>query len=739
MALAAMRLCILSILLPVALGISLLKRQSSVNVRGEDTTNPVTKVVKLLEEMKSTAEAEAKEDEEIYGKMACWCKTNDKEKTEAIEIAEKRIESLTAAIESGTAHAAELATAIDGLKDDIAEDQDAIEKAVAIREKEKEEFEAEDADLSESSALLKEALAVLSKVQLMQKKDAPAPQANPPASEDAFVQVRKLVSRATVKAPRAGAYFGVMQKDLWDLLSTMPGSTATSPRVVTGLSQEQEEAPTGAAAGSKSYNSRSGSIFGLLEQMKETMDKNLAAAHKAEIDAEISFQKLRGTKEAELEAAAKSLEEKSVELADTKQKVAQAKEDLEDTKEALSADTKFLMDLKERCAKADEDYAARSKTRQEEITAIAEAIDILMADESRDLISKTISFVQTGSRARRNGNALAMLSSEMAPSRQHAASQLLQVAKKHSGTEGGWKMALLAVSAQIDGFDKVKGLMDKMIAELKKQQGEEYEKHEACKKDIDTNEDATMVKKSEEKDTNALITSLTGELEALTKELEELAVQVSEAHVALKAAGETRKKENHEFQQTVADQRATIEILNKALDRLKAFYAKSASLLATGKKQQMKQPEPGAAAPPPPPAGKAYEKNGMAGGVLQMLEKVIQEAEIADQEAVAGEQASQSAYATFVANTNEMLDSYEKAIAAKTAAKEDKTASKLTAGQDLAAIEQALTDLGEENKALHTSCDYLLKNYDIRQTARQEEIEAIQEAKAILSGADFGF
>merc|ERR1719191_2220726 len=49
--------------------------------------------------MKTTAEAEAKEDEEIYGKMACWCTTNDKEKTEAIEIAEKRIEALTGTIE----------------------------------------------------------------------------------------------------------------------------------------------------------------------------------------------------------------------------------------------------------------------------------------------------------------------------------------------------------------------------------------------------------------------------------------------------------------------------------------------------------------------------------------------------------------------------------------------------------------------------------------------------------------
>merc|ERR1719454_1036227 len=133
--------------------------------------------------------------------------------------------------------------------------------------------------------------------------------------------------------------------------------------------------------------------------------------------------------------------------------------------------------------------------------------------------------------------------------RQHVASELLQVARKHAGTTGGWNLALLAVSAQIDGFAKVKEMMDKMVVELKDQQKAEYEKHESCKKDIDTNEDSTMEKDAEKKDLDAKVTGLTGELEALTNELADLATQVKEAHIALKEAGENRKKENHEFQQ----------------------------------------------------------------------------------------------------------------------------------------------------------------------------------------------
>jgi hypothetical protein len=391
------------------------------------------------------------------------------------------------------------------------------------------------------------------------------------------------------------------------------------------------------------------------------------------------------------------------------------------------------MDLKKRCKTADEDYAARSKVRQEEMLAIAQAINILTTDEARDLMSKSISFVQTVSRHQQHQKGEAA-STELS-TRQHAASQLLHVAKRHSGTSGGWRLALLAVSTQLDGFEKVKEMMDKMIVELKKQQGEEYEKHESCKKDLQSNEMATMEKDSEKKDLDAKITELTGELAALTKELEEFALQVQDSHIELKRAGENRKTENHEFQQMISDQRATIGILHKALDRLNDFYDK-ASLLSV--RARAHKQEPGAPVAPPPPAGKAYKKSGTAPGVIQMLEKIIQEAELADKEAVAAEQQSQEAYANFVANTNAALDTYEKSIAAKTEAKDKSTSDKLVAGQDLNAVKEALGDLEDENKALHLNCDYLLKNFNIRQTARQEEIEAIQEAKQILSGADFG-
>merc|ERR1719487_1867466 len=49
--------------------------------------------------MLAQLEKEAEEDEAIYDKMACWCETNDKEKTKSIAEAEARIADLTTKIE----------------------------------------------------------------------------------------------------------------------------------------------------------------------------------------------------------------------------------------------------------------------------------------------------------------------------------------------------------------------------------------------------------------------------------------------------------------------------------------------------------------------------------------------------------------------------------------------------------------------------------------------------------------
>merc|ERR1712187_1043625 len=121
---------------------------------------PVSKVITLLKDMLKQLEKEAEEDEEIYDKMACWCETNDKEKTKAIADAEARISDLTTKIEEPTASSARLGTEIKNLEKEVAENQEALDQATAIRQKQLAEFNAEEKDLLQSVAALKSAIVV---------------------------------------------------------------------------------------------------------------------------------------------------------------------------------------------------------------------------------------------------------------------------------------------------------------------------------------------------------------------------------------------------------------------------------------------------------------------------------------------------------------------------------------------------------------------------------------------------
>merc|ERR1719455_23131 len=107
----------------------------SFNVEAEKN-RPVSKVITLLKDMLKQLSKEAEEDEDIYDKIACWCETNEKEKTKAVNDAKETVDILTNQIEENTAKSATLKTQIKNLEEEMAKRQSALEKATAIREKE---------------------------------------------------------------------------------------------------------------------------------------------------------------------------------------------------------------------------------------------------------------------------------------------------------------------------------------------------------------------------------------------------------------------------------------------------------------------------------------------------------------------------------------------------------------------------------------------------------------------------
>merc|ERR1719182_324963 len=149
----------------------------------------------------------------------------------------------------------------------------------------------------------------------------------------------------------------------------------------------------------------------------------------------------------------------------------------------------------------------------------------------------------------------------------------------------------------------------------------------------------------------------------------------------------------------------------------------------------MLQQEP---AGPPPPAGfETYKKNAASGGVMSMLQQIIADAKAMEAETIRSEEDAQKAYEDFVKETNASIEAKSKEIVSKSdikaKAESDLVATKESKEATLLELEQ----LSNYNAQLHQSCDFVLKNFELRQTSRDEEVEALRQAKAILSGAKF--
>merc|ERR1719335_178206 len=122
-----------------------------------------------------------------------------------------------------------------------------------------------------------------------------------------------------------------------------------------------------------------------------------------------------------------------------------------------------------------------------------------------------------------------------------------------------------------------------------------------------------------------------------------------------------------------------------------------------------------------------------------MLQQIINDAKAMEAVAIRAEEDAQKAYEEFVKDTNGSIEEKNKDIVHKSETKAKAESDLVQAKEDKSNVLLELEQLGNYKAELHGSCDFIVKNFEIRQSARDEEIEALKQAKAILSGAKFDF
>ena len=167
------------------------------------------------------------------------------------------------------------------LEAEVAENQEALDKATAIRQKELAEFNAEEKDVLQSIGALKSAIIVLSKHHEFLQGKTQAP------SEEALINIAAMIQWQFHK-------HADMLKDI---------VTPSQRKAVSAFIQAPGDYFDAEPTFKQSYAPQSGAIFGILKQMKETFEKNLSESQKQEMRSQQAFEELKAAKEAQIAAA----------------------------------------------------------------------------------------------------------------------------------------------------------------------------------------------------------------------------------------------------------------------------------------------------------------------------------------------------------------------------------------------------------------------------------------------------
>merc|ERR1719240_1186830 len=418
-------------------------------------------------------------------------------------------------------------------------------------------------------------------------------------------------------------------------------------------------------SGKSGYAPASGEIVGILKTMEDEMAASLAEAKENEASAIAAFEELKAAKTKEINALQSAVESKMTRVGELGVKVAEMVNDLEDTKEDLEESKKFLADLDVNCANKKKEWAAYQKMQGEELLALADTIKVLNDDDALELFKKTLpgssaSFMQvTVSSKAMEQKALAILA--QAPRSPRV--DLLEVALR-----GGKQ-----------GFGKIIKMIDNLTAELNKQQKDDDDKKEYCESELDKAEDK---KKGLAQDISDIETAIDDETESISThktEIEALDDGIRALDKEVAEATENRQSEHEEFKATYAANTAAVDLLKFAKNRLNKFYNPSqyqappkreltedeqitlnmggtlapteapGGIAGTGISVGLVQVHNNAAPPPPPEADLAYKTKGEeSGGVIGMMDNLVNDVGKDMQKAELEEKYAQGDYEKFM-------------------------------------------------------------------------------------------
>jgi len=530
--------------------------------------------------------------------------------------------------------------------------------------------------------------------------------------------------------------------------------------------------------------------LGILKSMKDEMVKDLDEATSDEKEAALGFGQLKDAKEQEITAAAEAITAKEKRTGDLKMSLVMDKNSLDDANDENADATKYLANLKEQCATKMKERDHRKKMRTDEIAAISEAIKILSDDDALDVFKKAVpsasllaekkpkpdydAFMQV----RTSGTAAAKAAVQRFAK---ARSLIAKMDKKHPSAQ--MKLLLLSVDQQeksieeaapsgteaaYDGAAKVvEGMIDNMVHVLHDDDVEDEHKKDWCANETEVTANLETEKQNLVEKLKADIANMEDSLEETNGNIKVLEETIAALDKSVHEATEQRKKEHAEFVNSFATMDTARRLIDKAATRLEKFYNPKSFKAKTDAVKKKALDDAGLGlvqkvTPKPSLAvqrmtkdfdafiqlhshtvkkvdpieimdtPKTYEKKE-SGGVIGLMMEMKSDLTADMTEGEMEEKFAAKDYARIMKDAQETRAADVKALNHKKSMKAE-LETKISDAKSLqSATLEELQNLALYMVQLHSECDFLLRNFEVRHEGRVGEEVGLEDAATIVS------
>merc|ERR1719161_1120605 len=481
-----------------------------------------------------------------------FCDDEVKDKTYAIETAEKGIEEAQATIADSKATVATADDEIATLGTTIAAKEKELATAQKMRAEANANFVSAEKELVTSVDQLGRAVTVLKK-------------------GSAFAQMRG--GRMDQKSMQAIQAIGTIIESQWvgagtrkTLKSFLQASAQAKEAEEDDLSLDQPQAKQVA------YESSSGGIIQTVEEMQGKAEDTLSELRKKEMTEAQEFQMLEGGLKNEISHAKEKLSSNTKLKASATQAAEEASGELTETEKTKAADEEYVGTLKQECQAKAVEYEETMKSGKAEIAAIEKASTILSEGVT--------AFVEIKSRTHRSSSkahrSFMDNDDDESDEQSEARERVVSIFKAISQKRNSFVFAQLAEMAASDPFAKIKGLINDMIEKLLKEAQEEATHEAFCQEEMGKSKKSQADKQMKLDKFSTRVDEGSSKVETLTNEIKTLEAEVAEIDKAQAEATKIRTAESESFAKVSKDYKDSATAVAKAIEVLQSFYSGAA-------------------------------------------------------------------------------------------------------------------------------------------------------------------